>query len=91
MKYNCEAYLNARKELGIMLSLSHPSIVPLIGFSVAPLGLILSLAPQGDLNGRLQSYKRAGAGVPVYVIRDVIVQVVVTEVIRMIEYGRTSL
>ena len=46
MKYSCDAYLNVRKELSILLSLQHDHIVPLLGVSTQPLCLVLSLAPQ---------------------------------------------
>ena len=61
MKNACEAYLNARKELSILLALQHPNIVPLLGISLQPLCLVLSLAPLGALNDRLKEYRRAGA------------------------------
>lgn len=75
IKFSCEAYLNARKELGIMLTLKHPHIVPLLAISIRPLSLILSLAPQGALRDRLLDFERAGTRVPAYVIRDIIIQV----------------
>ena len=46
LKHSCEAYLNVRKELSILLSLQHQHIVPLIGVSTHPLSLVLSLATQ---------------------------------------------
>ena len=75
MKHACEAYINTRKELGILLALHHPHIVPLVGVSLHPLCLLLSLAPHGALAARLIAYQRAGARLPAYAIRDVILQV----------------
>ena len=75
VKNSCEAYLNARKELGIMLTLSHPHIVPLLGLCLVPLSLVLSLAPLGALNDRLREYRRDGVSLAVGVVRDIVVQV----------------
>lgn len=75
VKNSCEAYMNARKELGIMLTLKHPHIVPLLAISIRPLSLVLSLAPQGALRDRLLDFERAGTRVPAYVIRNIIIQV----------------
>ena len=75
MKSACEAYLNARKELSILLSLQHENIVPLIGITCHPLALILKLAPQGALNTRLMEYKRMGVRLSIKVIQLVIKQV----------------
>ena len=75
MKHSCEAYLNARKELSILLSLHHEHIVPLVGVSLHPLCLLLSLAPLGALSNRLMDYQRAGSRLPAYAIRDTVLQV----------------
>ena len=75
MKNCCEAYLIARKELTILLSLSHNHVVPLLGVSITPLCILLSLAPLGCLNDHLKEFHRAGARLPIYVISDLIVQV----------------
>lgn len=74
IKCACDAYLNARKELSILLSLRHNNIVPLIGIAVRPLCLCLSLAPKGSLNNVLQLFKRAGCRLPVNVIKRIITQ-----------------
>ena len=58
-----------------MLTLNHPNIVPLLGISLMPLCLVLSLAPQGSLDNHLQDYQRAGARFPVFIIQRVIIQV----------------
>ena len=75
MKHACEAYLNARKELSILLTLHHEHIVPLVGVSLHPLCLLLSLAPHGALNTKLMDYQRAGARLPPYAVRDTVLQV----------------
>ena len=75
MKNACEAYLNARKELTILLSLHHNNIVPLLGVSLQPLCLILKLAPLGSLSDQLSEYRRAGARLPVTAITTIIKQV----------------
>lgn len=75
VKNACDAYLNARKELGILLALNHDHIVPLLGISVVPLCLVLSLAPQGSLSDHLRYFQRSNMKLPAAVIRDVIVQV----------------
>ena len=75
MKSACEAYLNARKELSILLSLNHPHIVPLLGITLHPLSLVLSLAPMGALNEQLKDYVRAGARLASWTISAIIKQV----------------
>ena len=77
MKNACEAYLNARKELSILLALQHPNIVPLLGISLKPLCLVLSLAPLGALNDRLKEYRRAGARLAHHTLQRIIIQVCV--------------
>jgi len=71
----CDSYLNARKEVGILLSLQHDHIVPLLALCLDPLSLVLQLAPQGSLSDRLKEYLRAGDRLTIRVIRDVIIQV----------------
>jgi len=75
LKHSCDSYLNARKEIGILLSLHHEHIVSLVALCVDPLALVLHLAPQGSLSDRLKDYSRAGDRLKTPVIRDVIVQV----------------
>jgi hypothetical protein len=75
LKHCCEAYLNARKELGILLTLQHPHIVPLIGISLQPLSLLLSLAPSGALSERLKEFFRAGAQLTPECIAEILLQV----------------
>ena len=75
MKFSCEAYLNVRKELSILLALKHEHIVSLLGVSTHPLCLVLSLAPQGSLSARLEEYHRKGVKLPVYAIHLIIKQV----------------
>lgn len=67
--------MNARKELGILLTLRHEYMVPLVGVSVSPLCLVLSLAPLGALSDFLRIYLNAGARLPVPVIHQIILQV----------------
>ncbi len=74
-KHACEAYLNARKELSILLALHHDNIVPLVGLSLQPLCLILSLAPLGALNFHLQEHQRAGARLAAYTVARIALQV----------------
>jgi len=75
MKNSCDAYLNARKELSILLALDHQHIVPLLGISIVPLCLVLSLAPQGALSSHLNHFLRSNLRLPALVVRDVILQV----------------
>ena len=75
LKNICDSYLNARKEIGILLSLQHDHIVPLLAVCLDPLSLVLHLAPQGSLSDRLKEYSRAGDRLMICVIRDIIVQV----------------
>lgn len=75
MRYSVEAYLNMRKELTILLALSHPHIVDLVGLSVHPLSLVLDLAPQGNLSTMLEHYHSMGDQLAPQVVSTVVRQV----------------
>lgn len=75
LRFSCEAFRTARKELSIMLNLDHPQIVPLIGFCRQPMSLILELAPAGALDTKLEDYKRVGARLTPISMQKIIVQV----------------
>ena len=75
LKSVCDAYLNARKEISILLALRHPNIVPLMSIGTQPLCLVLQLAPQGALDDTLRKFERDGAQLPVYALHKVIIQV----------------
>ncbi|XP_071801091.1 leucine-rich repeat serine/threonine-protein kinase 1-like isoform X3 [Asterias amurensis] len=75
LRFSCEAYRTARKELSIMLNLDHPQIVPLIGFCRQPMSLVLELAPEGALDTKLEDYKRVGARLTPISMQKIIVQV----------------
>ena len=61
--------------MGILLSLQHDHIVPLLALCLDPLSLVLHLAPLGSLSDRLKECLRAGDRLQTTVIRDIIVQV----------------
>ena len=71
----CEAYMIARKELSILLNLKHEHVVSLVGICISPPCLILSLAPLGCLTDHMKLFRRAGLKLPLYAVRDVIIQV----------------
>ncbi|XP_071107767.1 leucine-rich repeat serine/threonine-protein kinase 1-like [Haliotis cracherodii] len=71
----CQAYLTARQEISILESISHPNIVPMLGLATRPLSLILSLAPHGSLDSSLKMLDETGRRLPLFVIRQIIVQV----------------
>ncbi|XP_022107622.1 leucine-rich repeat serine/threonine-protein kinase 1-like isoform X2 [Acanthaster planci] len=75
LRFSCEAFRTARKELSIMLNLEHPQIVPLIGFCRQPMSLILELAPEGALDSKLEDYKRVGARLTPCTFQKILVQV----------------
>ena len=75
VRFSCEAYRKARMELSIILNLDHPHIVGLMGFCHQPMCLILELAPEGALDGKLENYKRVGARLSPRTLQEVIVQV----------------
>ncbi|XP_052762538.1 leucine-rich repeat serine/threonine-protein kinase 1-like [Mya arenaria] len=72
----CSAYTNARQEVSILDTVEHPHIVPLLGLSRRPLALILSRAPLGSLNQILEVRQRDGLCLPIWVIKQVVIQVV---------------
>ncbi|KAL3877512.1 hypothetical protein ACJMK2_035210 [Sinanodonta woodiana] len=71
----CTAYLTARQEVSILQTIKHPHIVALLGLSKSPLSLLLSLAPMGALGSILHNLHRDGLRLPVFVIKQVIIQV----------------
>lgn len=75
IQYACKAYCTARQELGILLSLRHTNIVPLVGMCTHPLSLVLELAPQGALDSVLKNYRRSGAKLNVFVLQKTIIQI----------------
>eukprot|EP00057_Strongylocentrotus_purpuratus_P000847 XP_001184678.3 PREDICTED: leucine-rich repeat serine/threonine-protein kinase 1 [Strongylocentrotus purpuratus] len=75
LRFSCEAYRTARKELSIINNLDHPHIVPLLGFCRHPMCLILELAPQGALDTRMENFKRVGARLTPHTLQELVVQV----------------
>lgn len=81
LQYACKAYCTARQELGILLTLRHPNIVPLVGVCASPLALVLDLAPRGALDASLRHYRRSGARFAAHCLRQLVLQTA-----RAIEY-----
>ncbi|XP_069125581.1 leucine-rich repeat serine/threonine-protein kinase 1-like [Argopecten irradians] len=75
MQRACDAYLTARQEVSILQDIQHHHMVPLIGLSITPLGLILELAPHGSLRGILDKLKSGGQRLSVATIKQTIIQV----------------
>ncbi|KAK7507943.1 hypothetical protein BaRGS_00000908 [Batillaria attramentaria] len=71
----CSAYLTARQEVSILEQLSHPNIVPFLGLALQPLSLVLGLAPNGALSSVLKTLHAAGTHLPLFVVRQVLLQV----------------
>ena len=71
----CNAYLMARQEVSILEQLSHDHIVPFLGLALQPLALVLGLAPNGALDSVLKKLNAAGTHLPLFVVRQVIMQV----------------
>lgn len=71
----CNAYLTARQEVSILEHLSHPHIVPFLGLALHPLSLVLGLAPHGSLNSLLKQFHTAGRHLPLFAVRQVLLQV----------------
>lgn len=80
MELACRAYLTARQEVSILRQLDHPNIVPLIGLCLQPLCLVLMLAPQGSLDAKLSELNSHGEQLPLFVIRQIIIQVLIFKV-----------
>ena len=64
-----------RQELSILVPLSHPNVVDLLGIGLSPLRLLVEFAPKGSLDTILRSYKNAGRKLDAYTMQDTIVQV----------------
>ncbi|XP_070186120.1 leucine-rich repeat serine/threonine-protein kinase 1-like isoform X2 [Littorina saxatilis] len=71
----CSAYLTARQEVSILERLSHHHIVPFLGLALQPLSLVLELAPHGALSDVLKKLNAANTHLPLFVVRQVILQV----------------
>ena len=71
----CSAYLTARQEVSILEQLSHPHIVPFLGLALQPLSLVLGLAPNGAFDSVLKKLNAADSHLPLFVVRQVIMQV----------------
>ena len=65
----------ARQEMSILVTVSHPNIVPIIGFCLNPLSLILPLAPIGSLDVLLMEYRKHGCYLNTFMIKHIIAQV----------------
>ncbi|XP_041363499.1 leucine-rich repeat serine/threonine-protein kinase 1-like [Gigantopelta aegis] len=75
MEVACQSYLTARQEISILEKIQHTNIVPLLGLALQPLSLLLSLAPQGGLHRILKTIGQNGQTLPLFVIRQVILQI----------------
>ncbi|CAB0014704.1 unnamed protein product [Nesidiocoris tenuis] len=75
IQHASKAYSTARQELGILLTVRHPNIVPLIGLCIDPLCLILGLAPMGALHTILRSYRRCAATLHPNTVQSIVLQV----------------
>lgn len=81
LQYACKAYCTARQELGILLALRHPNIVPLVGVCASPLAIVLDLAPCGALDACLRHHRRSGARLSAHTLRQLVLQTA-----RAVEY-----
>ena len=54
-----EIYQNASQEARVMCSLNHGNILRLLGVSLAPIQLLLELAPLGDLKACVKNFQQA--------------------------------
>lgn len=66
---------NLKKELSILSPLHHANIVELLGVTLTPLGLVLELAPRGNLRNILKEFSRDQARLQPAAIQAVIIQV----------------
>ena len=66
---------NLKKELSILSPLRHSNVVELFGVSVKPLGLVLELAPKGDLKSVLKEYKESQNHIQPAAIQSAVIQV----------------
>lgn len=74
IQHASKAYSTARQELGILLNVRHPNIVPLIGICIDPLCLILALAPMGALHTVLKNYRRCAATLHPNTLQGIVLQ-----------------
>lgn len=81
LQHSCKAYCTARQELSVLLTLSHPNIVLLIGVCTQPLALVLELAPKGALDVTLRHYRRSGGRIGPFCF-----QLIVLQTARALEY-----
>ncbi|RDD43578.1 Leucine-rich repeat serine/threonine-protein kinase 1 [Trichoplax sp. H2] len=69
------AYRAARQEMSILVTVSHSNIVPIVGFCLNPLSLILPLAPNGSLDILLMEYRKHGCYLNIFTTKHIITQV----------------
>ena len=70
-----DGFSNIKKEFSILSHLKHPHIIQLHGVMMRPLGLVLELAPKGDLKKILRDYSEAHANLHISAIKHVVIQV----------------
>ncbi|WKX90323.1 hypothetical protein Q1695_009287 [Nippostrongylus brasiliensis] len=85
LEFASRAYCTSRQELNLLSRLHHSNIISLIGVCVAPLSLVVELAPLGALNQLLASHLKSGARLGLSVMRDSAVQVA-----KALEYLHTA-
>ena len=70
-----EIYQNAGQEARVMYRLNHQNILQLLGVTLAPLRLLLELAPLGDLKACVQKFQQAKVKISRATLQSTMIQV----------------
>ena len=70
-----EIYQNAGQEARVMYRLNHQNILQLLGVTLAPLRLLLELAPLGDLKACVQKFQQAKVKLSRATLQSTMIQV----------------
>ena len=70
-----ETYLQASREARVISRLVHDNILGLVGVAIAPLMLLLELAPLGDLKACVERFQQANVKLNVWTLNSTLIQV----------------
>ena len=70
-----QKYQEASREARVMSRLVHDNILSLVGVAIAPLMLLLELAPLGDLKACVERFQQANVKLNVWTLNSTLIQV----------------
>ena len=70
-----EMYQQASREVRVLRRLVHDNILGLVGVAVAPLMLLLELAPLGDLKACVERFQKVNVKLNIWTLTSTLIQV----------------